>query len=369
MQNHEREKLSAWLFGQQEKQRLEAYYSDLYSEAMECYFLIDLGRDLTDAEEERIFRLCVREKESLEKPADVPLYIYFNDACSEAHAKIRRHEGSPIGVKFGEWGFDKSYHQAIFNSISLFIGDICSHGYRSVTITKRTENEMVTVYKIPETRGTLYLDELREISKTSEEYRAAFQGDWGSKLEQEYMNIEVKQSPAKIQLEDAVDLIRAESLFDTDCIPKIAYRWIDAGCPFDSKPRIERVVESFPRDTNSYILGLIHNLIDLHELSLQDSSGDQEAPTAKETESNLAETEAKTPALDIESVDWIAARKENENKFGLKIRTLSKYRTERQGGMVSSDKMFGIDRDDRIWRRKGTEKSQVYYLVSSLPEA
>ena len=38
-------------------------------------------------------------------------------------------------------------------------------------------------------------------------------------------------------------------------------------------------------------------------------------PTANETESNLADIEAETPPLDTKSIEWIAAREKNQNKF------------------------------------------------------
>jgi len=91
-------------------------------------------------------------------------------------------------------------------------------------------------------------------------------------------------------------------------------------------------------------------------------------PTAAEVESNLADIEAETPELDTESGDWIAARKENQENFGVLISSLKKYRLKAEGGRKLNE-YFGVDRDGRKWRRKGTPASTVYYLKSSLPKS
>ncbi len=76
--------------------------------------------------------------------------------------------------------------------------------------------------------------------------------------------------------------------------------------------------------------------------------------------------ERKTPLLDTKSVEWIAACKKNEKKLGLPTGTLRKYRLDSSGGRTMPDKMFGMDRDGRRWRRQGTPTSNVYYFVPSL---
>jgi len=77
--------------------------------------------------------------------------------------------------------------------------------------------------------------------------------------------------------------------------------------------------------------------------------------------------EAKTPKLDTESVEWIVARQKNEKKLGLPTKTLRNYRLESKGGRILPNKKFGVDKDGRRWRRKGTKSSAVYYYSPSLP--
>ena len=83
----------------------------------------------------------------------------------------------------------------------------------------------------------------------------------------------------------------------------------------------------------------------------------------------IEKLDRKTPQLDTESVEWIAAREENQKKFDLPIKTLRNYRAPSKVGRKKPDKMFGIDRDGRRWRRQGTPGSMVYYYVPSLPKS
>ncbi len=82
---------------------------------------------------------------------------------------------------------------------------------------------------------------------------------------------------------------------------------------------------------------------------------------------SLEEIERSTPGLDIESIEWIAARKENQEKLGYPPNTLATYRLKSSGGRQLSA-YFGIDKDGRRWRRlpDKTEKSTVYYFASDV---
>ena len=91
----------------------------------------------------------------------------------------------------------------------------------------------------------------------------------------------------------------------------------------------------------------------------------QESPTTLQV---IEQLERKTPPLDTKSIEWLAAREENEEKFGLPVKTLREYRTASKGGRKMPDEMFGIDGDGRRWRRRGTQKSNVYYYIPSLPK-
>ena len=177
-------------------------------------------------------------------------------------------------------------------------------------------------------------------------------------------------NPISYELAEAIIALRTERLFASG-IPEIAYRWIDAGCPLEDQSRVERVVESFAdlESSSNGILAMIRNLIDLHELSLKDSSDGQGGTNTNETESNLADIEAETPPLDKKSIEWIAAREKNKNKFKLPVKTLREYRAASKGGRKTANEMLGIDADGRIWRRKGTPKSQVFYYAPSLPRS
>ena len=106
----------------------------------------------------------------------------------------------------------------------------------------------------------------------------------------------VEQSKPKNQVEAAIESLRLESLFEIANVPVIAYRWIDAGCPLEDQSRVERVVESFAdlESSSNGILAMIRNLIDLHQLSLQDSS-DGKAPPQKATRKPKSGRPAKYP--------------------------------------------------------------------------
>lgn len=102
-----------------------------------------------------------------------------------------------------------------------------------------------------------------------------------------------------------------------------------------------------------------------------DGKAAQAIPEPSEEVTNqqvIEKLEQQTPKLDTESVEWLAARKENEEKLGLPVETLRNYRAASKGGRKMPDEMFGVDRDRRRWRRQGTPKSTVYYFVPSLPK-
>ena len=88
-----------------------------------------------------------------------------------------------------------------------------------------------------------------------------------------------------------------------------------------------------------------------------------------EVEKVIEKLERETPPLDTKSVEWVASSEKNREKLGLPTETLRTYRLESVGGRKMPDEMFGIDRDGRIWRRRGTPKSQVYYYKPSLIKA
>jgi hypothetical protein len=82
---------------------------------------------------------------------------------------------------------------------------------------------------------------------------------------------------------------------------------------------------------------------------------------------SIEEIERSTPELDMQSIEWIAARKENQKKLGYPTSTLATYRLASSGGRQLSP-YFGIDKDGRRWRRckTKTEGSTVFYFLSDL---
>jgi hypothetical protein len=102
--------------------------------------------------------------------------------------------------------------------------------------------------------------------------------------------------------------------------------------------------------------------------------GEPSTPTGAETNNgttqanadrrSLEEIESNTPELDTQSIEWIAARKKNQEKLGYPTSTLATYRLRNMGGRQLSP-YFGIDKDGRRWRRQPdkTEKSMVYYYA------
>lgn len=81
----------------------------------------------------------------------------------------------------------------------------------------------------------------------------------------------------------------------------------------------------------------------------------------------IEEIERDTPELNVESIEWIPARKENQEKLGYPTTTLATYRLAANGGRQLSP-YFGIDKDGRRWRRhpEKTVTSMIYYFASDL---
>jgi hypothetical protein len=91
------------------------------------------------------------------------------------------------------------------------------------------------------------------------------------------------------------------------------------------------------------------------------------APAERKAQPTIEQVEKKTPELDIESIEWVASRKENLEKLGYPTTTLSDYRQATMGGRQLSA-YFGIDKDGRRWRRQRnkTEGSTVFYYAPDL---
>lgn len=71
------------------------------------------------------------------------------------------------------------------------------------------------------------------------------------------------------------------------------------------------------------------------------------------------------PPFQNDSGSWIT-QKRAAAIAGITTQTLGKYRRD---GQVSADRMSGIDRFGRIWRRQGTKASHPWYLKSSIDQA
>ena len=101
--------------------------------------------------------------------------------------------------------------------------------------------------------------------------------------------------------------------------------------------------------------------------STTDAETNNSTKQAEADRRSIEEIERNTPKLDTQSMEWIAARKENEEKLGYPTSTLSKYRLESLGGRQLSE-YFGIDKDGRRWRRAEnmTQGSTVYYYANDL---
>ena len=98
-------------------------------------------------------------------------------------------------------------------------------------------------------------------------------------------------------------------------------------------------------------------------------TGDDGGATVQTKAPKIGELHRLIPPLNTKSVNWIQANKKNEEKLGATVGTLRQYRSPKNGGVRSPDKMCGIDRKGRKWRHNGTSNSRVYYLIRSPPEA
>ncbi|MDV6031349.1 MAG: hypothetical protein F9B45_14860 [Phycisphaera sp. RhM] len=109
---------------------------------------------------------------------------------------------------------------------------------------------------------------------------------------------------------------------------------------------------------------------DSNESSADDGSDSTESHD--EQNAKYLRLELLTPKLDDKSVEWIESNRRNYEIFKIGSGTLRKYREIANALYVAPDKMFGVDRDGRIWRRKpgknNPEDGRVFYLRSSLPK-
>ncbi|MEQ8847416.1 hypothetical protein [Botrimarina sp.] len=109
--------------------------------------------------------------------------------------------------------------------------------------------------------------------------------------------------------------------------------------------------------------------VDLLALLLEAASSGTDAkpgPTPPANQSaalpTIDELEKATPPLSHETGQWVKNTRAAELE-GLSTGTLSDYRLP---GEKTADKMFGRDKDGRIWRRQGTANAHPWYLRSSL---
>ncbi len=71
------------------------------------------------------------------------------------------------------------------------------------------------------------------------------------------------------------------------------------------------------------------------------------------------------PPLEEGSGKWVS-NKDAARDDGVKVRTLSAYRSKRFARWIAPDMLSGVDRHGRIWRRRGNITAPPWYLVSSL---
>ncbi len=95
-------------------------------------------------------------------------------------------------------------------------------------------------------------------------------------------------------------------------------------------------------------------------------SPDRSKLAASNVRSGFAEPPA-IPPLDKDSGEWVT-NKVAAGIEGLKTVTLHTYRQRRHAQIHADDGMSGIDRDGRMWRRKGTTARPPWYYRPSLKQ-
>lgn len=132
-------------------------------------------------------------------------------------------------------------------------------------------------------------------------------------------------------------------------------RWLDD----PDAPEIPTVTRMTPGEGIAAMVRL-RNWLRGRAASLDGDVAAQITPDGASPESDSPSSEI--PPLDVASGQWLknttAAAIE-----GLETETLATYRAD---GKTSPDKMSGIDKQGRMWRRQGTPNSHPWYLRSTL---
>lgn len=96
-----------------------------------------------------------------------------------------------------------------------------------------------------------------------------------------------------------------------------------------------------------------------------DTTGESQPTPASGTATNEDATIPEIPPLDTSSPDWMK-NKDAARHESVESATLSSYRQAKLARYVAKDKMSGIDRDGRMWRRPGLPRSHPWYYKPSL---
>jgi hypothetical protein len=132
-----------------------------------------------------------------------------------------------------------------------------------------------------------------------------------------------------------------------------ALRVVLYSTPFNLKPPEVRELSS------PEIISLLQSVSSIRTAS--DALGDVHDTNDQESDGDIASVLENIPPLDTANVEWIKNKGAAEIE-GLDVRTLSDYRSQ---GTVAADKLCGVDRDGRAWRRH-RPTTHPWYLKATL---
>lgn len=124
----------------------------------------------------------------------------------------------------------------------------------------------------------------------------------------------------------------------------------------DTLALVERLVSEYPSVMKQLGISLEATTVTPDNTADVDTFGESKPPTMLIPE---------IPSLDIHSTDWVLNTQAAELE-SIETETLATYRKKTHARFIAPDRMSGVDRDGRMWRRKGTKASHPYYLRSSL---
>ena len=103
------------------------------------------------------------------------------------------------------------------------------------------------------------------------------------------------------------------------------------------------------------------------ELSTPKVTPNAEGTTVNESRVALPERKSDDiPPYSDDPKEWCNSKEAARREGRIKVETLARYRRDPQAQWIAEDKLSGIDKDGRMWRKLGTIHSHPKYYIPSL---